>query len=88
MINKLFKITKKLYWFEARFIYTKNGYRVFDYVCQIGLHKLEDSLNRRLLRKITQPLHKNNKVKKMLDNGVLDIEILCYLGKFSKKKKL
>ena len=88
MIKKLFNIKKKFYWFEVRYIYTKNGYKVFDYVCQIGLDKLEDSINRRLLRKFPEPLHKNNKVKKMLDNGVLDIEILCYLGKFSKKKKL
>lgn len=76
--------SKNYHWYEVRYIYTKNGNKVFDFVSQIGLTELKTTLNRRKLKKITSPLHKNNNTKKFLNNGRFDVEIMCYLGYFSK----
>lgn len=75
---------KKYHCFEVRYVYTKNGNKHFDFVSQIGLTELKTTLNRRKLKKITGPLHKNNNAKKFLNNGNFDVEIMCYLGYFSK----
>jgi hypothetical protein len=72
------------HWFEVRYIYNKNGFKQFDFVSQVGLVSLDTTLDRRQLKKITTPLHKIPKVKKMLCNGQFDVEIICYLGRFSK----
>lgn len=72
------------HWFEVRYIYNKNGFKQFDFVSQVGLVSLDTTLDRRQLKKITTPLHKLPKVKKMLCNGQFDVEIICYLGWFSK----
>jgi hypothetical protein len=75
---------KKYHWYQVRYIYNKNGLRKFDFVDEIGLSEQKTTLNKRKLKKICTPLHKLHKVKKMLDNGNFDVEILCYLGWFSK----
>lgn len=77
------KLTQKKYhWFEVRFVYTKNGTKILDWVEQIGIAELKFTLNRRRLKEGGHmTLYKN--AKKYLCNGKLDIEIMCYLGKFS-----
>lgn len=72
------------HWFEVRYIYNKNGLKQFDFFSQVGLVSLDTTLDRRRLKKITKPLHKQPKAKKMLCNGQFDVEIICYLGWFSK----
>lgn len=74
----------KYHWFEVKYVYTKNGNKCFDFVSQIGLTELKTTLDRRKLKKIAEPLHKLKNVKKFLNNGRFDIEIMCYLGYFSK----
>lgn len=75
---------KKYHWYQVRYIYNKNGVRKFDFVNEIGLSEQKTTLNKREVKKICMPLHKIKKVKNMLDNGNFDVEILCYLGRFSK----
>lgn len=76
---------RKYHWYEVRYVYNnKKGQKQFDYVSQIGLTHQKETLNRRELKKITKPLHKESKVKNVLVNGFFNVEIMCYLGYFSK----
>lgn len=78
------KNSGQYYWFEVRYIYTKNGSRILDWVDKIGVRELKTTVNKRELKKIPQALHKDKRIKKYLCNGKFDVEIMCYLGRFSK----
>lgn len=76
---------KSYHWYEVRYVYNnKRGQKQFDFVSQIGVVYKKETLNRRRLKKITAPLHKEPKVKNLLVNGTFSVEIMCYLGYFSK----
>ena len=78
------KLTQKKYhWFEVRFVYTKNGTKILDWVRQIGLSELKLTLDRRKLKEGCHETLYKNSTKKYLCNAKLDVEIMCYLGKFS-----
>lgn len=74
------------YWYEVRYKYNNNGHNIFDWVTQIGVQDRKVLLNARKLKKIQTPLHKDKskKVKRFLCNGQMSVEIICYLGRFSK----
>ena len=76
------KNSGQYYWFEVRYVYTKNGSRILDWVSQIGVRELKTTANRRELKKIPQPLHKNKQIKKYMCNGKFDVEVICYLGRY------
>jgi hypothetical protein len=74
------------HWYEVRYRYNNNGNNIFDWTTQIGLQNKKVILNARELKKIQTPLHKNKylNAKRFLCNGQLTVEIVCYLGRFSK----
>lgn len=72
------------YWFEVKFVYTKDNTQIMYWTNQLGVKKLKSMANKRALAKAMQPLHKNEKIKKYLCNGELNIEVICYLGRYSK----
>lgn len=78
------KHSGQYHWFEVRYIYTKNGNRILDFVSQIGVRDLKTTLNKRELKKVQQPLHKHTRIKDYLCNGEFNVEIICYLGRLSK----
>ena len=74
--------SKKYHWYEVRYVYTIKGIKQFDWVTQVGFVDKEITLNRRRVKKQTQPLHLRKGVKNLLRNGKLDVEFMCYLGRF------
>lgn len=80
--NIIFKIFQRRYWYSVRFIYLDNkNNRILDYYNEVGLKNKQDVLNHRTIKKIGLPLHLNKEIhKKYLCNGVLQIEIISYLG--------
>lgn len=85
-IIELIRFDNKLYWYNVKWVYKVNGQMVFNFQEQIGLRSKSDILNHRRLKKILQPLHKYESMRKMLFNGVLICEDFSYLGRFSKKQ--
>lgn len=81
------KYSGQYHWFEVRYVYSKNGSIICDWVSQIGVREPKTTLNRRELKKIPEALHMDERVKNYLCNGKLDVEIICYLGRFSKQNK-
>lgn len=77
----------KYHWYEVRINYRKvrHGFVEFHYNLQIGLSKQSDILKRRQVLTCDVPVHKRDGVKKsMLSNGILNYDVLCYLGYFAK----
>jgi|688.fasta_scaffold559828_2 hypothetical protein len=72
------------YWYEVRYKYSNNGHNIFDWVTQIGVRERKTLMNSREIKKIPKPLHNDKKVKRLLCNGQMSVEIMCYLGRFSK----
>jgi len=82
-INQLiFKLFSRRYCYSVRIIYMgKEQNKIFDYYQIIMLVNKYDVLNNRLIKKIDLPLHKKQNLPKyLLKNGILDIEIIAYLG--------
>jgi hypothetical protein len=79
-----FKRKQKYHWFEVRFRYGSKGINIFDFVCQIGVKNLQETLDRRALKKTIGNLKNRKGVGHFLKNGHLDVEIICYLGRFPK----
>lgn len=88
-MKNIFKnlFTKKYYWYEVRFIYKdkKGNKEILNFVMEVGLTNQKDILNYRLVKKSMRPLHTGRlkDYKRYLVNGVLNIEVMCYLGRFS-----
>lgn len=78
--------SKKYYWYEVKFVYRdkRNSKIMFDWKTQCGLKYQDTSLNKREIKKIVSPLHKDENIKRLLCNGKLDCEIICFLGRFNK----
>lgn len=76
---------KKYHWYGIRYIYKKNGIKIFDFANEVGLVEQKTILNRRKIKKLAGPLYRVPNAKPLLCNGNLDMEILCYLGYFSKE---
>lgn len=79
--------TNQRYWYNLKYTYSKKGVVKSEWYAQIGLLDKRDVLNGRELKNVT-PLHKIS-FKNQLDlcNGQLQVTVLCYLGRFSKKAK-
>lgn len=87
MLNKIksfIKRPKKYHWYQVRCIYKINENKMFDFTFDAGLSEQKTILNKREIKKLCKPLHEFNKVKELINNGTLDLEVVCYLGKFSK----
>ncbi|MGK0446566.1 MAG: hypothetical protein ACJA2M_000335 [Polaribacter sp.] len=89
MYALLYKVlSKKYYWYEVKFVYrNKNNNKIlFDWKTKCGLKYQDTSLSNRRVKKIVSSLHKdeNPAIKKLLCNGTLDCEIVCFLGRFNK----
>ena len=87
-IQNLF--AKRYHWYEVKYIYIKrpNSVRIFDWVAQVGITKRSDILIHRKIKTILPPLHKRKDVPKyLLCNGRLEVEAVCYLGKFKSQNK-
>jgi hypothetical protein len=78
------KYNNLYYWYEVRYKYSNNGHNIFDWVTQIGVRDRKTLLNSRDIKKIQKPLDNDKKVKRLLCNGQMSVEIICYLGRFSK----
>ena len=76
---------KKYYWYQVKYVYRDkvNGKILFDFQGQVGLVKQNTINNQRRINKINIPLHKMDSVNHLLCNGILSVETICYLGKFS-----
>lgn len=75
--------TKKRYWYAVRFVYkTKKLSKLIDWQLQIGLEKQADILNPRGIKRLIPPLHKHQTIRHLLQNGILTVEIECFLGYF------
>ena len=75
------------YWYHVRFIYkNKVGERLFDWTAEIGLSEKRTILKKRVVKKISLPLHKIKDMPKYLFcNGNLSVETITYLGWFRGK---
>lgn len=78
-------LSKKYYWYEVKFVYRDktNGRIVLDFKELIGLEHQDTSLDKRKVKKILNPLHKREAIKRHLCNGTFDCEMICYLGYFN-----
>lgn len=81
-------IKGKYHWYEVKYAYRNRITKevMFHWYTQIGVSTQDTVLNSRKLKKIPNPLHFNKEVKRLLDNGTLQVEIQCYLGWFPKLK--
>lgn len=79
LINKL---TGRLFWWQVKHVYRdKNGKIIFTYTSNTGTDCKSDILNHRKIKKESTPLNKVLKnMDYLLNNGNLEIEIICYLG--------
>lgn len=75
---------KKYYWYQVRYIYLVKGVKIFDWVKRVGFSKNNTVLNNRLVRKNASNLYLLNGSRKFLNNGTLEFEFICYLGRFPK----
>jgi len=78
--------SKKYYWYEIKFVYRDrpNGKILLDWKTQCGVTHQDTILNKRRIKKIVSPLHKDKDIKRFLCNGHLDSELICFLGRFNK----
>jgi hypothetical protein len=75
------KITR--YWYEVRYSYkNKQNHELFNFTKSIGLKRRSDILNRRYVKQITVNMEDFKAAKRLLCNGLLGFDILCYIGKF------
>lgn len=77
---------KKYHWYELKFIYrdkhTNN--EVFHWIAESGFTYQDAILNKREVKLTVSPLHKKTDVpKRLLKNGYIDTEVICYLGRFN-----
>lgn len=81
---KLFKRKRKRYWYQVKYYYKKKPAEssIFSWNSAVGLTNQKDILNSRVIKQSLEPIHTNKFMKPFLCNGVIDIEILSYLGKF------
>lgn len=74
-----------LYWYELLFTYRVNGEKIFDFTLQMGFKEHSDILNHRMIKKNAPRLDKSEKFKNLkrhLDNGIIQVSTVCFLGKF------
>mgnify|MGYP003633486220 CR=1 FL=1 len=83
-------LAKKYYWYEIKMVYRHNisGERLFDWTSQVGLKHQDTSLSKRKIKQIGQLWHKDKSIKKLLCNGRLDCQIVCFLGRFNNGLKI
>lgn len=82
-MQRLIKIgVKKRYWYQVEFIYSKNNICIFRWYSQVGILNNCKIQNIRGIKKSQTPLHHVNKTKEYLCNGILDVKIVSYLGRF------
>ena len=75
---------KKYYYYQVKYVYKdKLGRELFHWYGNIGFKKRNKILNNRIIKQIQTPLHFNKKIKYLLCNGSFQVEVQCYLGKFS-----
>lgn len=73
------------YWYSIRFIYKKDGIKIFDWVANYGLVSQSYILNSRYCKKLMPPLHTFKSIpKRLLNNGDMSTEVVAYLGWFKK----
>lgn len=78
-----YKILKqKYYWYEVKYLYRLKGRNIFDWTGRVGLVEKKTVLSMRELKKSQPPLHFKKEVKNLLKNGVFEVEVKCYLGRF------
>ncbi len=75
----------KLHWYQIRVIYSKGNREVFSFYARVGRRKQSDILKEREIKQSLDPLNDNPILKPHLCNGLLGIEIVCYLGRFKNK---
>ena len=75
----------KLHWYQIRVLYSKGGKQIFSYNMRIGRVKQSDIIEEREIKKSLSPLNDNPLLKPHLCNGLLAIEVVCYLGRFKNK---
>jgi hypothetical protein len=81
---------RKYHWYEIKFIYrdkhTNNV--LFHWYSQCGFTYQDAILNKREVKLTISPLHKRLDIhKRLLNNGYLDTEVNCYLGRFNRGLK-
>lgn len=74
------------YWYQIKFCYRDLGAdrAKFDWHQQIGVVSKSDIVNRRKVCKAIPPLHKTKSTQHLINNGILTVEIVCYIGRFKK----
>lgn len=76
----------KYYWYQVKYLYKdKDNLLLFEWQTQVGLTKQSTILDKRELKKITNVLQVDKKIKRYLCNGLFDVEIICFLGRFSSR---
>jgi len=85
--NNLFHINRKYHWYSVKFIYeTKNtNHVVLDYHNQVGFKDQSSILDFRKVKKAMGPIYGIDSTRSHLCNRNLNVELVCYLGYFSKK---
>ena len=87
---KLFKkkvFSSKYYWYEVKFIYksAKNFEKKFSFHHRLGFKDQKLILNSRDIKTTIKALHLNKGIpKRLLVNGVLEVEVFSYLGRFKR----
>ena len=81
------KRTNQYYWFQVKYTYRKSigSTPIFDWSQAIGVRELKTMYDLRALKKIPHPLHTDSSLRRYLCNGVMGVEIICYIGKYSIK---
>jgi hypothetical protein len=72
-----------LHRYRVKFVYSVAGKDLFTQVCTVGVSKQKTINDHRHLKKINGALHKINDIPiRMLNNGQLSVEPICYLGRW------